>query len=56
MADFTGDDLAYGFGSEQLEVGVSCGIEGAIHGLRELFEKKSFNGFGMLLLDALMLC
>ena len=52
MADLTGDDLAYGFGSEQLVVGVSCRIEGAIHELRELFEKKSSNGFGLLLLDA----
>ena len=52
VADLTGDDLAYAFGSEQLAGGVSCGIEGSIHGLRELFEKKSSNGFGLLLLDA----
>ena len=52
VADLTGDDLVYAFGSEQLAGGVSCGIEGSIHGLRELFEKKSSNGFGLLLLDA----
>ena len=52
VADLTGDDLAYAFRSEQLAGGVSCGIEGSIHGLRELFEKKSSNGFGLLLLDA----
>ena len=51
VAELTGDDLAYAFGSEQLAYGVSCGIEGSIHGLRELFEKKSSNGFGLLLLD-----
>ena len=28
IADLTGDDLAYAFGSEQLGGGVSCGIEG----------------------------
>ena len=52
VANLTGDDLAYAFVSEQLAGGVSCGIEGSIHGLRELFEKKSSNGFGLLLLDA----
>ena len=52
VADLTGDDLAYAFGSEQLASEVSCGIEGSIHGLREVFEKKSSNGFGLLLLDA----
>ena len=48
----TGVDLAYAFVSEQLAGGVSCGIEGSIHGPRELFEKKSSNGFDLLLLDA----
>ena len=52
VADLTNDDLAYAFGSEELAGGVSCEIEGSIHGLRKLFEKKSSNGFGLLLLDA----
>ena len=51
VADLTGDNLANAFGSEQLAGGKSCGIEGSIHGLQELFEKKSSNCFGLLLLD-----
>ena len=51
VADINGDDLANAFGSEQLAGGVSCGNEGSIHGLQELFEKKSSNCFGLLLLD-----
>ena len=52
VVDLIGDDLAYAFGSKKLAGGVSCGIDGSILGLRELLEKNSSNGLGLLLLDA----
>ena len=52
VADITGDDLIDVFGTQQLAGGVECGIEASIHGLRELFQRKSGEGYGLILLDA----
>ena len=48
VADITGDDLIDVFGTQQLAGGVECGIEASIHGLRELFQRKSGQGYGLI--------
>ena len=52
VADITGDDLIDVLGTQQLAGGLECGIEASIHGLRELFQQKSSEGFGLIFLDA----
>ena len=52
MVLVTGVDVEEVCGVEQLCSGWKAGIEGAVHGMRELFELKSSEGVGMLLVDA----
>ena len=39
-------------GIEQLCSGIKAGIEGAIHGMNEIFNENSEKGWGLLLVDA----
>ena len=52
MISITGIDVEEVCSVDQLCSGLKAGIEGAVHGLRELCEKKSSDGFGILLVDA----
>jgi len=47
-------DAALGCGSDQLCAGLQAGIEGAIHGMNELFSthQDQGTGWGVLLVDA----
>ena len=52
IAAVTQVDVESVCGVDQLCSGLKAGIEGAIHSTRELFEEKSGDGFGLLLVDA----
>ena len=51
IASVTQVDVESVCGVDQLCSGLKAGIEGAIHSARELFEEKSGDGFGLLLVD-----
>ena len=48
----TKGDLEDACGASQLCGGIRSGIEGAIHTLRDLFNKHQEEGWGILLIDA----
>ena len=52
MAHVTGEDVQNVCGIDQLCSGIKGGIEGAIHGITQLFDAHSENGWGLLLMDA----
>jgi hypothetical protein len=54
MIEVTEDDVKFACNSDQLSSGIKfeAGIEGAIHSIRELFNNKCDEGFGLLLNDA----
>ena len=52
MCLITKSDVEDLCGVSQLCAGTSAGIEGAVHGINELFEEKTHDGWGVLLIDA----
>ena len=52
MILITGVVVADVCGVDQLCSGLKAGLKGAVHGLCELYEKKSRDSFGILLVDA----
>ena len=52
MAYVTGDDVRIECNNDQLCSGIRGGIEGAIHGISQLFESQCEDGGGLLLVDA----
>ena len=52
MAYLTNDDVKNACGSDQLCSGVEGGMEGAIHGVKQLFDANCEDGWGLLLVDA----
>ena len=52
MACVTGDDVRIECNNDQLCSGIKGGIEGAIHGISQLFESQCEDGGGLLLVDA----
>jgi len=52
MACVTGDDVRIKVNNDQLCSGIKGGIEGAIHGISQLFESQCEDGGGLLLVDA----
>ena len=52
MIEVTEDDVKFACNSDQLSSGIKAGIEGAIHSIRELFNNKCDEGFGLLFNDA----
>ena len=52
MASVTGDEVRSQCNSDQLCSGIKGGIEGAIHGIQQLFEMHFEDGWGLLLVDA----
>jgi len=52
MASVTGDEVRSQCNSDQLCSGIKGGIEGAIHGIQQLFEMHFEDGWGLLLVHA----
>ena len=52
IAMATRDDVTDLCGVDQLCSGLKCGIEGSVHAMRELYEEKHSDGWGLLLVDA----
>ena len=56
MVLITGVDAKEECRVEHLCLGLKKGIEGAMHGLQELFDMKSYDGFGVLMVDVKNAC
>ena len=52
MLEVTGDDVKNVCNTDQLCSGIKSGMEGAIHAIRQLYQEKCDDGFGLLLMDA----
>ena len=52
MIEVTEDDVKIACNSDQLCSGIKAGIEAAVHSVRQIYNKKSIEGFGLLLMDA----
>ena len=52
IAMATCDDITDLCGVDQLCSGLKSGIEGSVHAMRELYEEKHSDGWGLLLVDA----
>ena len=52
MLEVTGDDMKNVCSTYQLCSGIKSGMEGAIHAIRQLYQEKCDDGFGLLLMDA----
>ena len=52
MIEVTEDDVKIACNSDQLCSGIKAGIEAAVHSVRQFFNEKSIEGFGLLLMDA----
>ena len=52
MIYVTEDDVKIACNIDQLCSGIKSGMEGAIHAIRQLFQNRSDDGYGLLLMDA----
>ena len=52
IAMATRDDITDLCGVDQLCSGLKSGIEGSVHAMRDLYEEKHSDGWGLLLVDA----